>query len=167
MSDETTARLGLPLLQVGQAQKELSHNEALALLDLAVQPVVEAVGIDTPPAAPADGACWIVGSRPSGAWTGQAQALAGWTADGWRFVAARDGMAAWSRADDTVARFADGSWTIGRISGTRVILGGAAVVGARQGAIAAPGGGGVADPEARAAISAILAALRSHGLIES
>lgn len=37
MNDQTTVRLSLPLLQVGQAQKELSHNEALTLLDFAVQ----------------------------------------------------------------------------------------------------------------------------------
>ena len=35
MSD-TTARLRLPTLRAGQAQKELTHNEALTLLDLAV-----------------------------------------------------------------------------------------------------------------------------------
>ncbi len=165
MSDETTVRLGLPLLQIGQAQKELSHNEALALLDFAVQPVVEAVGVDTPPTAPAEGACWVVGASPSGAWAGQAHALAGWTAAGWRFVPARDGMAAWSRADDAIARFSGGSWTIGRISGTRLVLAGTAVVGAQQAAIANPVGGSVPDAEARTAIVAILAALRSHGLI--
>lgn len=64
MSDETSVRLGLPLLQTGQAQKEMTHNEALTLLDFAVQPVVEAVGVDTPPAAPAPGACWVVGPTP-------------------------------------------------------------------------------------------------------
>lgn len=37
MSMETTARLGLPLLAPGQAQKELFHNEALALVDAATQ----------------------------------------------------------------------------------------------------------------------------------
>ena len=40
VSEETTARLTLPFLQSGQAQKELTHNEALTLLDIAVQPVV-------------------------------------------------------------------------------------------------------------------------------
>ena len=34
---ESTARLALPLIAPGQAQKEVSHNEALAALDLLVQ----------------------------------------------------------------------------------------------------------------------------------
>ncbi len=38
MEHETTARLGLPLLATGQAQKETTHNEALALIDLAPHP---------------------------------------------------------------------------------------------------------------------------------
>ena len=57
MSDETTARLGLPFLQAGQGQKELTHNEALAMLDIAVQPVVLEVGLATPPATPLPGQC--------------------------------------------------------------------------------------------------------------
>ena len=165
MSDETSVRLGLPLLQTGQAQKELSHNEALILLDFAVQPMVEAVGVNTPPSAPSAGACWVVGTAPSGAWTGHRDALAGWTEGGWRFLAAREGMAAWSRADGAIACFSGGGWTVGRLSGTRLVLAGDAVVGARRPAIATPSGGGVVDAEARAAIAAILAALREHGLI--
>ena len=39
----TTSRLGLPTLAAAQAQKEMTHNEALTLLDVAVQPVVAAV----------------------------------------------------------------------------------------------------------------------------
>lgn len=164
MSDEST-RLGLPLIAAGQAQKELSHNEALTLLDIAVQPVVVAVGIDTPPAAPVSGACWILGAAPTGAWSGHARALAGWTPGGWRFLGARDGMAAWSVADGAVTRFSAGSWTTGELRGTSLVLAGAAVVGPRRAAIPTPAGGATVDAEARAALAAILAALRGHGLI--
>ena len=38
-----TDRFALPLLATAQAQKEMTHNEALALLDAVVQPVVVAV----------------------------------------------------------------------------------------------------------------------------
>jgi len=37
----STPRLALPLLAVAQAQKEVTHNEALALLDLLVQPAAK------------------------------------------------------------------------------------------------------------------------------
>lgn len=165
MADERTARLALPLIQPGQAQKELDHNEALALLDLATQAVVESVGVDTPPAAPTPGQCWIVGDAPVDAWTGQAKALVGWTNGGWRFVAARDGMTAWSRADGQPIRFDGSRWLIGTLSASALEIGGNKIVGPRQPAIAPPTAGTIIDAEARAAVDAILAALREHGLI--
>jgi len=70
MTDETSVRTGLPLLQPGQAQKEMVHNEALALIDLLLQPSVVTVGLNVPPATPAPGACWIVGAAPTGDWGG-------------------------------------------------------------------------------------------------
>lgn len=36
---DDTPRWTLPLLAAGQAQKEMTHNEALSLLDLIVHPV--------------------------------------------------------------------------------------------------------------------------------
>nr|WP_241659831.1 DUF2793 domain-containing protein [Sphingomonas glacialis] len=124
IGDQTSTRLGLPLLQAGQAQKELTHNEALTLLDLAVQPSVEAIALDTPPADPAPDACWIVGTVPTVAWTGQAQALAGWTDSGWRFVPSRPGMTMWSKADQAEARFDGTRWTVGTIVASPLVLGG-------------------------------------------
>ena len=82
MTEEDSARLGLPLLAPGQAQKELWHNEALALLDIAVQAVVEEVGRDAPPGAPQPGQCWIVGAAPTGDWTGHARMAPGERAGG-------------------------------------------------------------------------------------
>ena len=45
MSDETTPRLKMPMIVPGQAQKELSHNDALATLDLLVQGSVVEAGL--------------------------------------------------------------------------------------------------------------------------
>ena len=162
---DATTRLGLPLLAAGQAQKELTHNEALARLDVAVQASVVAVGVATPPAAPAPGEAWIVGAGAGGAWTGQAGAIAAWTAAGWRFVGAREGMTAWSIADRRDVRYSGGAWTIGELRGSRVTIDGVKVVGARGAAIAAPTGGTTVDKEAPATIGAVLAMLRGHGLI--
>jgi hypothetical protein len=164
---ETSARLGLPLLQPGQAQKELTHNEALTLLDLAVQAGVVAVGVNAPPPSPVAGQAWVVGSAPTGAWSGHAQALAGWTEGGWRFVAGREGMAVWSIADGREARFVDGAWRIGMLTGSWVTIDGIRVVGPQRAAITGPISGSVVDAEARVAIDAMLAALRAHGLIAS
>jgi len=165
MSEDMTARLGLPLLHAGQAQKEIDHNEALALLDLAVQPTVAAIGIDVPPADPAEGTCWIIGSSPVGAWSGKAHALAGWTTAGWRFVTPFDGMTVARAGDGVTARYTVSGWVIGELHATAVFVAGERVLTARQPAIPDPTGGSVVDLEVRSAVAAMLATLRAHGLI--
>lgn len=145
-----TARWALPLLDAGQAQKEMRVNEALARLDLLAQASVVAVGVNTPPASPGEGQCWIVGTAPTGVWAGQGAALAGWTGGGWRFAAAREGMGVWSAADGAWAVRAGGQWRVGAVT-----------------AISEPVGGTTVDVEARAALTQVLAALRGHGLIAS
>lgn len=166
MTDETSARLALPLLKTGQAQKELSHNEALALLDIAVQAGVEAVEVNLPPVDPSPGASWIVGPAPTGVWAGRAGALAGWTPGGWRFVSPSEGMRVWDAGSGAFAVFTAGAWTIGQLRG-RVFVDGVQVVGPRAAAIADPTGGETIDTEARAALAGLLAALRDHGLLET
>lgn len=162
---EATARLGFPLLAAGQTQKEWTHNEALALADLALAAAVEGVGLEEPPADPGEGKSWILGAAPRGAWAGRARALAGWTAGGWRFVAPFEGLSAWIAPEKLHVRFISGAWVSGEIRGRRVLVDGTPVVGARRPAIAAPADGAVVDAEARAALEQVLAALRAHGLI--
>lgn len=167
MADSGSARWGLPFIETGQAQKELVHNEALALVDIAVQAGVEAAGIDQPPSAPVPGTCWIVGAAPTGAWAGHYGALAGWTTSGWRFLAPRDGLAAWDRVARQWMVRVDGAWESGVLRGERLMLAGQRVVGPRAAAIANPSGGTTIDSEARAVLAAVLSAMRTHGLIAS
>lgn len=164
---ETTDRLALPLLAAGQAQKDVTHNEALTLADLLLLPVVEAVAPATVPASPSSGKGWIVGASPGGAWAGQAHKLAFWTAGGWRFIAAPQGSTLWSIADSQPVHRGAGGWSIGSLSASSLNIAGNQVVGARLSAVASPSGGGTVDSEARTAIGLILDRLRSHGLIAS
>lgn len=163
---EATARHTLPLIQPGQAQKEVSHNEALALLDLLAHPAVAAVGVVTPPADPEPGQCWVVGANPSGAWSGHAHALAGWTGGGWRFAAPTPGLTVWAGGDAGFARWDGAAWVAGTLTGATLRLAGQQVVGPRRPAISDPAGGGTIDSEARATLTAVLAMLRGHGLID-
>ena len=162
----TTPRLALPFLAPGQAQKEFYHNEALQLLDIMVSATVEEPPLATPPGAPAVGSCYLVGSGPSGEWSGRSGQLACFTSGGWRYVVPRDGMSAFVRSIGVNAVYKAGSWELGTLSGSTVVLGGTQVLGPRAAAIATPSGGSVADAQARATIGEILAAMRQHGLIE-
>jgi len=153
MSDERSARWNLPLLTAGQAQKEITHNEALTLLDIAVGASVVALGATVPPERPEPGACWIVGSGASGAWAGKENTLAGWTAGGWRFISPRQGMTARVGTDQRLARYDGTGWVAGEPLGAPVPLNVLA------------SGGAVVDTAARDAIEAVHAALAQLGLV--
>jgi hypothetical protein len=167
MMSDTTPRLALPLLAAGQAQKEVLHNEALTTLDGMVQAVAQTAGVNDPPGAPGEGQSWIVGAAPTGLWSGHAHNVAVWSGGGWRFVPPFEGLELWLADAALPARWSAGAWQIGTIAAAALRIGGDQVVGARQPAIAAAAGGSVVDDAARGTISAILAALRNHGLIAS
>lgn len=162
---DMTDRLALALIAPGQAQKEMTHNEALVRLDIMVQPVVQAVAPASVPASPTFGQCWIVGVGASGAWAGRDGAIAAWTAGGWRFVTPFEGMTAWSIADSMQVTRRGTDWIIGEVNAQQVRINNVRVITVRQPAIATPVGGAMVDSESRDAISSILGVLRTHGLI--
>ncbi|HEX2764111.1 MAG TPA: DUF2793 domain-containing protein [Allosphingosinicella sp.] len=162
---DTTPRFGLPFILPGQAQKELFHNEALILIDLAVQPAVEGPPADSPPPAPLAGQCWIVAAGATGDWAGRDDEIALWTEAGWRFLPPGPGMNAWNKAEGVPLVFDGTGWGGGELACSGILVDGLKVVGERQPAVASPSGGTIIDSEARAAIAALIAALMSHGLI--
>ncbi len=114
MSD-TSPILSLPYIQPAQAQKHVTHNEALRLLDILVQLVVLSRDQIVPPAVPAAGDCHIVGAAATGPWVGQDRAIAFYEAGGWQFLVPKPGWRAHVLAEnrpvvfDTVAGWQDGS----------------------------------------------------------
>lgn len=109
MSD-TSPVLGLPLIQPAQAQKHVTHNEALRVLDVLVQAAVATRGLNVPPAVPVAGERHIVGLAPTGLWAGQPGRIAVWEATGWYFLTPQEGWAAHVVAEDAAVAFVDGVW---------------------------------------------------------
>ncbi|WP_420134396.1 DUF2793 domain-containing protein [Rhodopseudomonas sp.] len=105
-----TANLGLPLIEAAQAQKHVTHNEALRILDAAIQIAVADRTRTAPPATPAEGERHIVAAGASGAWSGQAQAIATWQDGAWAFLAPKQGWCVWSVADDVLLVFDGARW---------------------------------------------------------
>jgi hypothetical protein len=83
------------------------------------------------------------------------------------FARSVEGMAVFERTSGSWAVFRDGAWEIGMVRGSALLVDGEQVVGPRGVAIAPPTGGAIIDSEGRAAIDAILDAMRTHGLIAS
>ncbi|URD62204.1 DUF2793 domain-containing protein [Sphingomonas sp. KRR8] len=162
----TTARFSLPLLQVGQSQKEVTHNESFQALESIVQPIVEGAPSNSPPTATPDfGRQYLVGAAPEGAFAGYPASLATWTEAGWRFTQPCDKLTAIDRLTGLSWTFDGGDWHAGIIRAAEVRVGGLKILGARQPAVALPSGGNVIDQQARTALGAIINALAEHGII--
>ncbi len=105
---QTSPRLDLPFLQPSQAQKHVTHNEALSRLDLVVQLSVVATNATTPPPVPEQGEVHALGSAPTDEWAGQAGNLAAWLDNAWHFLSPGIGWRAWDQTAGQI-RIWDGS----------------------------------------------------------
>jgi hypothetical protein len=107
----TTGRLLLPYILQSQSQKEVTHNDALNILDVLIQAVVQDVGLNTPPGSPTVGQCWVVGSSPTGAWAGKASQIAqAVDGGGWFFVAPFKRLKLWNETTDEYVMFDGTNW---------------------------------------------------------
>jgi len=111
MSD-TTTNLLLPYIMAAQAQKHVTHNEALRLLDGLVQLSVLDRDLTVPPGSPADGDRYIVASGATGDWAGWDLNVALFTDGAWLRLPLRAGWRAWVE-DESVLLVYDGSDWIG------------------------------------------------------
>jgi hypothetical protein len=140
----TAPRFALPLLFAGQSQKEMTFNEAILLVDFLLQPVIEGT-TSTVPSAPTPGQCWIINSSASGIFAGKANQIAAWGEGGWRYIAPKEGMRVYDRAQTGHRIYRGGAWR----TPTMPI---------------APTGGTTIDVQARSAIIAIIDAMRDAGI---
>jgi hypothetical protein len=157
-----TTRHRLPLLATAQAQKEITHNEALMAIDRLLHPVVESRGLTVPSDAPQQGMAWIVPTAATGSWTEASGSLAVANAGGWSFIEPRPGMAVWVRDEQCFVTW-DAQWTtLWPVCG--LSIDGRSVLSAPPNVVAAPAGGLVVDAEARVSIAALIEALRLQGI---
>jgi len=109
MSD-ISAKLNLPFILASQAQKHVTHNEALRRLDALVQTGVISKDTVIPPATPTDGDAYVVPIGATAAWVGQDGALAVWEDTAWNLYAPREGRTVWVSDMDALWSFDGSSW---------------------------------------------------------
>jgi hypothetical protein len=160
-----TVRHGLALLSAGQAQKEITHNEALLVVDRLLHLAVVSRQVTAPPPAPEPGDTYIVAPAPSGSWTGFSDQLATFDGFGWVFTAPIEGCLAWIADEASFAVFFDAAWSSGGWPASGLQISGRQVLGAVPAMITVPAGGALIDTQARSAIVSVLDALRAQGII--
>ena len=107
---DTTPNLILPYLLAAQAQKHVTHNEAIRMLDALVQLSVLDRDLSAPPGSPVDGNRYIVAGSPTGAWTGQAGKIAAYQDAAWAFYTPREGWTAWVADEDRPYAWTGAAW---------------------------------------------------------
>lgn len=109
----TTPKTGAPEWAASQASPHATVNEALRRIEGGAGfYVVADKDLTAPPGSCADGAVYIVAAAPTGAWSGQAKAVAQAVgtnaANGWYFRTPEEGVFAWVQ-DENLLYYYDGS----------------------------------------------------------
>ena len=107
----TTALQLLPLIEPSQAQKHVTHNEALAVLDVLVQTTATSRSLTAPPTAVVAGACYIVADDATGDWQGEDGHVAVYSGLYWDFYVPKTGWRVWVEGEDSEAVFDGAAWT--------------------------------------------------------
>lgn len=105
-----TANLGLPCIEGSQAQKHVTHNDALRILDTLVQLAVLDRDLTAPPSSPSEGQRWIVKTGATGAWAGHVNAIASWQDGAWQFSAPQTGWCAYVVDEGTLLVWNGSVW---------------------------------------------------------
>ena len=108
---DDTPNLALPYLAPSQAQKHVTHNEALRMLDAVVQISVKDRDRTAPPASPTEGQRHIVAAGATGAWSGKDGRVAMWRDGDWGFAAPLPGWLAWVETEGALVVRGASAWT--------------------------------------------------------
>lgn len=85
MSD-TSPILSMPCIQPAQAQKHVTHNEALSLLDVIVQLVVLSADQSGPPSTAVEGDRFVIAPNGQAEWAGKSGQIAVFIDSTWQFL---------------------------------------------------------------------------------
>ncbi len=100
----------LPYIEAAQAQKHVTHNESLRVLDAAVQLSVLDRDLTAPPGSPSDGDRYIPASGATGDWSGKDLNIAAYQDGAWAFLVPRVGWLVWVADEDVLLVWDGSSW---------------------------------------------------------
>lgn len=109
---DTSLILGLPYIQPSQAQKHVTHNEALRVLDALVQLSVVATDASLPPSGAASGDRYVVAGSGQGLWAGHGGEIAVFDGITWTFLAPQTGWQAYVTGTGQSVVFDGTAWRV-------------------------------------------------------
>lgn len=111
-----TPRLNLPEISQTQAQKEVTHNEALSQLDALVQCSAINYTTTAPPGSPSSGDTYLIASPATGAWENYDNYIAYYDGSAWDLTEPQDGFYAWDQNSNGIrvyqANTSPPEWTL-------------------------------------------------------
>jgi hypothetical protein len=105
-----TANLGLPFIETSQAQKHVTHNESLRILDALVMLSVKDRDLTAPPGAPAEGDRYLVKATGTGAFAGREDQVAHYADGGWTFYPPKAGWLAYIEDEGALVAWDGSAW---------------------------------------------------------
>ena len=107
---DNSPRLNLPYMASSQAQKHVTHNEALRYLDCLVHITIKNTNLTEPPIEFDEGDCYFVADVASGDWTGKESHLACYQDGAWVFHPPKPGFMAWLENEDSFVVWSGFAW---------------------------------------------------------
>lgn len=114
---DQTPNHSLPYIMAAQAQKHVTHNEALRVLDAILQLSVADRGLTTPPATPSDGDRYIVAAGATGGWAGKDLEIAAFQDGLWMFYPPQAGWLAYIEDEGELLVWDGAAWAVVSSSG--------------------------------------------------
>lgn len=105
-----TSILALPTIAPAQAQKHITHNEALQKLDVMIQLRVLERDKNTPPPNPTESDAYIVGANPNAEWAELADKIVVWQANVWKAFTPNRGWLCWVEAELSYFVYENSGW---------------------------------------------------------
>jgi len=109
----SSTRLALPFIAPAQAQKHITHNDALQALDVLAQLSVSSASQSSPPPVPLDGDAYLIASSATDAWTGREGHIAAWQDGVWAFFVPREGWRCFVADEGHTLTWTQGKWRRG------------------------------------------------------
>ncbi|MBV1702654.1 MAG: DUF2793 domain-containing protein [Hyphomicrobiales bacterium] len=106
-----TDHLGLPFIDAAQAQKHITHNDGLNLLDILVHLSVAERGVTAPPPGPVEGLRLLLGTGATGSFAGHDGTIAAFQDGAWRFVSPVAGWRLYCEAESAFLLFNGSVWS--------------------------------------------------------